>query len=43
MSEDQTRLILLIRKIAREEIGEALDEHLCDYEHKEISDEDICT
>ena len=34
-SEKLTRLIQLIRKIAREEVEEALNEHLKDSEHKE--------
>ena len=29
------RLVWLIRRIAREEAWEAIDEHLDDYEHKE--------
>ncbi|MDI6905253.1 MAG: hypothetical protein QMD13_07190 [Candidatus Bathyarchaeia archaeon] len=36
-SEDSKykRLVRLIRKIAREEAWEVIDEHLNDYEHKE--------
>jgi len=34
-SEKHTRLIQLIRKIAREEAWQALDEHLSDYVHEE--------
>jgi hypothetical protein len=33
--EKRSRLIQLIRKVAREEVEEALNEHLEDYEHKE--------
>lgn len=35
------RLVRLIRKIAREEAWEAIDEHLEDYEHKEKPAEDF--
>ena len=40
--EEHSRLVHLIRKIAREEAIEAIDEHLNDYEHKEATDLDIC-
>ena len=33
--EERTQLIRLIRKIAREEAGEVIDEHLNDYAHRE--------
>ena len=33
--EEQKRLIQLIRRIAREEAWQALDEHLSDYVHEE--------
>ena len=39
--EKQARLVNLILKTAREEVWEALDEHLCDYEHREAGDEDV--
>ena len=32
---DYTRLIEFIRRIAREEAWQAIDEHLSDYKHKE--------
>ena len=35
------RLVRLIRRIAREEAWEAIDEHLEDYEHKEKPAEDF--
>ncbi len=39
MSEDKLekrkKLIRLIRRIARDEVWAAMDEHLTDYEHKE--------
>lgn len=37
---ERLRLIHLIRRIAREEVTEALDEHLNDYEHKETPTEE---
>ena len=37
---DYTRLVELIRRIAREEAWQAIDEHLSDYEHKEKPAED---
>ncbi len=42
MSDEGTRerLIQLIRQVAREEVTEALDEHLTDYEHKETPTEE---
>ncbi len=42
-SEEPNRqqLIRLIRKIAREEIWQALDDHLDDYEHKERPEADL--
>ena len=47
MSEEeiakQKDLIQLIRRIAREEASQALDEHLSDYEHKERPMEEACT
>ena len=47
MSEDEIAkrkdLIQLIRRIAREEAWQAIDEHLSDYEHKEKPMEDACT
>ena len=39
---DYTRLIELIRRVAREEAWQAIDEHLSDYEHKEKPAEDAC-
>lgn len=43
MSEDSKheKLVRLIREIAREEVYEAIDEHLDDYEHKEKPAEEI--
>jgi hypothetical protein len=41
--EEYSRLVRLIRKIAREEAIEAIDEHLYDYEHKEATDTDSCS
>ena len=35
------RLVGLIRRIAREEAWEAIDEHLDEYEHQEKSAEDL--
>lgn len=35
------RLVWLVRRIAREEAWEAIDEHLDDYEHKEKPPEDL--
>jgi hypothetical protein len=40
--EEHSRLVRPIRKIAREEAIEAIDEHLYDYEHKEATDTDNC-
>ena len=37
----RVRLVWLIRRIAREEAWEAIDEHLDDYEHKEKPLEDF--
>ena len=34
-SEENKRLVELIRKVRREQITEAFDQHLTDYEHKE--------
>ena len=41
MSEniEEKKLVELIRKVCREQIAEALDQHLTDYEHKESSEE----
>jgi hypothetical protein len=33
-SEENKKLLKLIREVCREEIGTALDEHLTDYKHK---------
>ena len=33
-SEEQKKLLKLIREVCKEEIGIALDEHLTDYQHK---------
>ena len=43
MSEnsEEKKLVELIRRIAREQIAEALDQHLTDYEHKESVEEVI--
>jgi len=43
MSEnsEEKKLVELIRRVCREEIAEALDQHLTDYEHKESSEEVI--
>ncbi|MCW3983998.1 MAG: hypothetical protein NWE96_08375 [Candidatus Bathyarchaeota archaeon] len=35
-------LVELIRRIAREEAWQIMDEHLDDYEHKEKPSEDVC-
>jgi hypothetical protein len=35
------KLVVLIRRIAREEAYEALDEHLTEFEHKERPPEDL--
>jgi hypothetical protein len=43
LSEDKTghaRFVELIRRIAREEAWQAIDEHLSDYAHKEKPMED---
>jgi hypothetical protein len=37
---ERMRLIHLIRKIAREEVWKAIDDHLNDYEHKEKATEE---
>ena len=34
VSEEEKKLVKLIREVCREEIGTALDEHLTDYKHK---------
>jgi hypothetical protein len=34
-SEENKKLVKLIREVCREQIAEALDQHLTDYEHKE--------
>ena len=34
-SEEATSLVKLIRRIAREEAYEVLDEHECDYAHRQ--------
>ena len=41
--EERKRLVQLIRRLAREEAYNVLDEHLSDYEHKQkpISEEDL--
>jgi len=41
--EERRRLVQLIRRLAREEAYNVLDEHLSDYEHtqKPISEEDL--
>jgi hypothetical protein len=39
---DYARLIEFIRRIAREEAWQAIDEHLSDYVHKEKPAEDAC-
>jgi hypothetical protein len=33
-SEENKKLLTLIREVCRQEIGTALDEHLTDYKHK---------
>ena len=33
--EDYARLIRIMRRIAKEEAEQAIDEHLCDYAHNE--------
>lgn len=46
MSEDEkdyARLVRLIRKIAKEEVWQAIDEHLTDYKHEERPVEEACT
>lgn len=40
-SEKHARLIQLIRKIAREEAWQALDEHLSDYVHEAKAVEEV--
>ena len=40
-SEVHKRLVALIRKLAKKEISEALDQHLTEYQHQEAEEEFI--